>query len=124
MACNHQFVRQIMPTGEMLSTCTVCNYADPADFSFMSWNNDCRCGKPGNRVVNFEVHLCEVCFFRYTVMEAAGRTAEFWEAHNALPVLFSPGIGGWVSYNVKYSVSQPPDSTMRIRNIHAPESKI
>jgi len=90
--------------------------ADPADFTSMSWSTNCRCGKPGNRAVEFHVRLCEACFFRYTVMEAAGRAVEFWEAHNALPE-----IGGWVSYKVRYTASLP-DTTMRIRRIKASES--
>ena len=92
--------------------------ADPLDFTSMSWGTNCACGKPGNRVVNFDRRLCEGCFFRYTVMEAAGRAEEFWEEYQKQYA--DNGIGGWVSYNVKYSVSKP-DTTIRIRNIKASE---
>jgi hypothetical protein len=59
--------------------------------------------------------LCDGCAFRHTVMKAAGREQEFWDAR---PTFVDPG---WVSYNIKYTVSDLPDTTIRLRTIKAGE---
>jgi hypothetical protein len=96
------------------TTATIGQYADfpcPSDF--------CACGQRatkvlldcGMRIANF----CSACSFRHTVMKAAGREQEFWDARKEMQNF----VGGeWVSYNVKFTAVSP-GTTMRLRNIKA-----
>ena len=48
-----------------------------ANTDFMRWGWDCACGNPQTHTVGTEMYLCDGCFFRWKVMDAAGRGAEF-----------------------------------------------
>lgn len=101
---------------DLMADATIGQYSgflNISDFGFR-----CDCGQRATKMVPFpdpspSGHFCDACHFRHTVMKAAGREQEFWDARKEQ---FS--TGGW-SYKVKYSTSVRPDTTMRLRSIKA-----
>jgi uncharacterized OB-fold protein len=76
MPCPHtNIVKQMMPTGEVAGLCNHCGHTLwPAAI----------CANCNHSATHFfevqyrtPVHLCDGCYFQYTVAKAAGRECEF-----------------------------------------------
>lgn len=71
---------------------TIGQYSDFLSWSFSGLDLSISCSycwkgaakrRPVRNVRWNHADFCDSCFFKYTVMEAAGRAEEFWQAYDA-----------------------------------------